>query len=293
MKKTILKTAIAGTIISGILLSGMQAHAMTNTEISDYILKQVQSESQLTSIELKELKADLKDISKTDIISGLKEEINELTNTTFKNEILALVNTTEKMTQIESFMKSVEDIYEKLDTHYEKNNIHFDEEENFEDEDFDLDELSIEDKDEIIEYLKEELTFVENTEIKNQITNSIKVLEAIKDSETFNTALSTEYEKVDALYEKHYSEEDFDFDDEDGEFNFEDAKKETLKYLKEDIEQIKDTNLRKTLLTEYSLIEKTKNTDDFYNKLDALYDNKALNAYYEKEGISFVDADEM
>lgn len=292
MKKTILKTAIAGTIISGVLLSGMQAHAMTNTEISDYILKQVQSESTLTDTELSELKTELKDISKSDIISGLKEEANELSEEKFKKEILSSISKAEKITQTASFMKSVEDIYTKLDNHYETTEDYFDEDEDFED-DIDLGEFSIEDKDEIIDYLKEELSFAENDEIKTQISNSINALKNIKDSEKFSNALDTEYEKIDSLYSKHYSEEDFDFDDQDSEFSFEDTKKETLKYLKEDISQIKDENLKKELLVQYSKIEKTTTEGDFYNNIDALYDSKTLNAYYEKEGISFIDSDEI
>jgi hypothetical protein len=147
-----------------------------------------------------------------------------------------------------------------------------------------------------LDSLKEELQYAEKDEIKKQIETSLKIIAPITDEDTFFDTLDSEYEKVDALYEKYFSDEDFeDFDEfEDGEeYNFEDTKKEVLESLKEEIAEIKDTKL-KTKLQKYSdTLTLITDEDKFFNELDKIYSDEELEAYYEANGIDILDDEDI
>ncbi len=264
MKNPLLKTAVIWTITASVLVSW--AFAMTDKQLSDYILKQVVSEENLNADEVSKVKEDIEDISQKDILQELKAEILGVSDETLKKDLKSKYKKLEWQEDAQSFFTNIDEIYTSLDAFYEEN-------------DQDFWEMSYEgERKEIIESLNEELTYVsENDDIVKQITASIKKLEETTGEESFFDTLDAESVKIDSLYEKNFPEEVFG-DDED--IDFTETKKEILEELTWELEDVNNTEL--TVLINKTLANVSAEDDEegFFENIESIYDT--LDYFYEK-----------
>ena len=290
MKNSITKITIAGVIIASLFLSGASLYAMNYTDLMKYILEQIKVEEKLSDTQIKEVEKDLEKISKKDILEELKEEVWYVEDQVLKKTLWSDVWWLSTINDPKLFFDALDSIYEQLDTWYGDSEWEGGESDFFSFED---------EKKDILLSMKEELQYAEKDDIKKQIEVSLAVVTPITDEDTFFDMLDIEYEKIDVLYDKYFSDEDLeDFDefdefDDGGEYNFEDTKKEILEELKEEIDQINDTTLKVKLQKYFDALRVISDEDVFFDTLDEIYADSELEAYYEENGIEILDDDEM
>jgi len=287
---TFTKITIAGVIIASLFLSGASLYAMNDTDLMKYILEQIKVEEKLSDTQIKEVEKDLEKISKKDILEELKEEVWYVEDQVLKKTLWSDVWWLSTINDPKLFFDALDSIYEQLDTWYGDSEWEGGESDFFSFED---------EKKDILLSMKEELQYAEKDDIKKQIEVSLAVVTPITDEDTFFDMLDIEYEKIDVLYDKYFSDEDLeDFDEFDefedgGEYNFEDTKKEILEELKEEIDQINDTTLKVKLQKYFDALRVISDEDVFFDTLDEIYADSELEAYYEENGIEILDDDEM
>jgi len=260
---------------------------MNDNDLTKYILEQIKVEEKISDTQLKEVEKDIEKISRKDIFEELQEEISFIQDEVLKKQLSSDASDLEKITDPKLFFDILDRVYEKLDAWYEGSESDGGDGEYFSFE---------EEKKEILTSMEEELKYAEKDDIRKQIEESIKIMTPISDENQFFDTLDREYEKIDMLYEKYFSDEDLeDFDEfEYGEeYNFEDTKKEILEELKEEIEEIKNTILRERLQKFLWTLSVITDEESFFDTLDTIYADKELESYYEKNWIEILDDDEI
>jgi len=274
---------------------------MTDNELNKYILKQIQLEGNLSDFELKEFKNEIKWISQKDILSWLNEEIKNIEELELRKVLIKSFEELSEDMKVEKFIWKIDSIYEKIDSYYENNLWITDYNNDFNDfpesySDFNNDDFFIwfkEDKKDILKGLNEELNISSNENIKKQIILSISVLKNITDEDSFYDLLYKEYNKLDKLYDKYFSDEntlwivwemDWNF-----EFNFNSTKKDIINELQEEFNLISDIKLKNNLLTKLVDIKGILDKNDFFSAVNMIYNNEELNNYYSNIWIKLLD----
>lgn len=140
------------------------------------------------------------------ILEEILKEINELDNgDERKAQLEAEYNALKNMSDEDDFFESLDGLYENLDVFHDgMEEIEF----NFQDEKWN-----------ILEWIHQEISNIENGDIKIQLQEKLTVLEKITDEDTFFEALEEIYSALDEYYEVEGIEYYGDFDDEDWEYD--------------------------------------------------------------------------
>ncbi len=197
--KTYIQKVIATTAVTGVLLSGIVGvHAMSDDEFKAQILKQIQLEENISPEELALIGVELEGISQNDILSSLKEEIDNLEKGALKTELIKLLASTQKISDGEKFFTAIDAIYTKLDAYYEENQV-------MPDWEFDFKDM----RKDIIQGVNEEQKLIKDTELKAKFSDTIKKLEKETDEEKFFNILDALYQ--DEVLNKYYETQGFTF----------------------------------------------------------------------------------
>lgn len=128
-----------------------------------------------------------------EILDMLKEEVQYISDKKIQTEMNTLVAQLEKENNNEDFFKQLDIAYEKLDNYY---GVDYSEEYN--------EEYSFTaEKNEIISYLKEEISQIKNTPFTASLNTLVQDLEKESNEDTFFKKLDTIYTKLDVYYEEN------------------------------------------------------------------------------------------
>ena len=255
MKKTIFKNIAVWFAVSGLLVSS--AFAMANTDLSKYILEQIQIEENLTNSELEEIKKFIGWISKKEILTWLKEEINNIKDWELKKWLIKSSNELSKNMKAKEFVWKIDSIYEKMDDYYKTNVWKV-----YTDSDFP----------------KPYNDFTDGN------VGDIDVKEAYTLEDFPKPYNDSGYENMNEFE----LEIDWKFD-----FNFKDLKKEISKGLLDEFSLITDVDLKKKLISKVESIQKNENENDFFKAVESFYNNEELNKYYLDKGIELADDENL
>ena len=148
---------------------------------------------------------------KKEILRELSEEKQHIDDEALKTEVDTAITTLTAETDEDSFFDTLDALFEKVDSYYEEMWIDVITGDEFLDEEFDFDT----EKSEIITQVKEELSELEDTALKNQLLSELVKLESANNEHAFFNTLDALYKKLDNYYGEDEDFEDEDFDDED------------------------------------------------------------------------------
>ncbi len=288
--KTYMTKTFSGIAITAIAFSSIVwVYAMSDTDFKKGILMQIQKEDNLTDTELQEIKGQLEDISREDILSSLLKEIKQVQDTKVKATVMKVFDILKEEQNGQKFFSLLDNIYQTLDTYYMEN------EEIFND-DFQWKYNFDEEKKFILENLDEEIKYISDKKLKVELTDIIVKLKAQTDEDIFFETLDSLYTKIDTYYgidldafgESWEINWKINFTDTDWEYNFDDLKTEILESLIEERTFIKDKVLKAKFETIISSLKKQTDEDKFFKILDEFYSDKAFEKYYESQGIDLI-----
>lgn len=205
--------------------------------------------------------------NKKEIIDALNQELSYIDYKNLQDTVSMMVKELNTEDNEDIFYDKLEKIYNKLDEYYGEN---IDEEFEWEGGEY-LEYDFNEDKNDTIEYLEEEVNFIDDTELKTNIIKMISELKFENDEEAYFEKIETIYNILDA----HYETEGINFDEE---FNFESEKTDVLNYIESEIEYITDENIKKEFRNKLQLLKNEMNIDDFFDNVDDLYEK--LDEYF-------------
>ncbi|QFR38925.1 hypothetical protein A9Q91_01685 [Candidatus Gracilibacteria bacterium 28_42_T64] len=286
-KKTLLTTSIIGLAL---LVNPVSAANLSFDEaFKNQILEEVKMElkdevngaEEINSIskELDELikNGDLKN----NLLTELKEEIAFLKNADFKNQLAQDLKSLEEINDGKKFYDVLNDVYEKLDNYYEEHDEEIEGEDDFEDYSYSF----TNEKTDIIEALEEEVSYINDKKLKDVVVSTIQELKSINNEDTFFEKLDVTYDKLDEYFGEDDDFEDDNFEDEGEDYNFTEDKKDILKYLGDEINNLEDSTFKSDMLSNIQKLNAQNNEDDFFDTLDKVYES--VDNYYEENGTSF------
>ena len=216
---------------------------------------------------------------KSEILEQIKQEREYIKDKSLKAKFETTLKSLEKENDEDAFFETLDAFYwdEALEKYYESQGIDLITGDEFLDGEYDFDA----EKPEIISELTQELSELEDGELKTQLNKILQDLSATNEEDAFFEVLDKAYEKID----NHFGfEEEF-------EFNFEDERDEILEGINEEISQLEDENLKKGLKDALSELNKEANEDDFFEVLDGMYEK--LDVYYEENFEIIEDYDDF
>jgi len=182
---------------------------------------------------------------------------------------------------------------------------HEDEEDFYDDYDFE------DEREDISDELEEELDYIENPELQNEIAHLMNVLEDVEDEDDYFDLLDSIFDQLDEYYESEdfdwddddlaWEDEDFDweddewgdyddedYDDDDFEFDFEEEKFIINEELNEELSELEDTELASTLVGAVAALQSIQDEDEYFDALESIYET--LDSHYlEIYGEDFFD----
>ena len=216
------------------------------------------------------------------ILEELEEEKKYVSDETLQTEITDTIVVLKAESDEDVFFDTLDALYEKLDTFYGVEYEDFDDED-FDDEYEDFDwEYDFEDlKEEILEELETERQHIKDETLKVVFATILHSLKNELDEDTFFQVLDALYENdvLEQYYENQWidilSWEDFL----EGDFDFPEEKEMILSDVREEIQEIEDTQLQTEFIAEVEKLESEENPNIFFVTLDALYEK--IDSYYE------------
>ncbi len=286
-KKTLLTTSI---IWLALLVNPVSAANLSFDEaFKNQILEEVKMElkdevngaEEINSIS-KELDELIKNWDlKNNLLTELKEEIAFLKNADFKNQLAQDLKSLEEINDGKKFYDVLNDVYEKLDNYYEEHDEEIEGEDDFEDYSYSF----TNEKTDIIEALEEEVSYINDKKLKDVVVSTIQELKSINNEDTFFEKLDVTYDKLDEYFGEDDDFEDDNFEDEWEDYNFTEDKKDILKYLWDEINNLEDSTFKSDMLSNIQKLNAQNNEDDFFDTLDKVYES--VDNYYEENGTSF------
>ncbi len=280
MKHYIKKLLIASCVLGLTLTTVLWAYAMNDEQFKNTILEQLKLSHDFSQEELQDIKKELEDISRDDILESLEEEISYVVDTDLQKSLREEYDKLNQITDGGEFFELIDAIYKELDDYYWENDEAWEDayEYDFSDE-----------KNQIFDALLEEAEFIDDDDIQVKVQDFVEQYNDIQDEDLF-------FDQLDALYSEIDSYYGYD-DDEDWwdvmEIDFDMLRSDILEWLLEEKKFIKDENIQKKIDILYDSLKDEDDEDMFFNLMDEFYMDPDLESYYEWEGIEIISGEDF